>query len=131
MNTLEALDDLTDECINSLNKIGSTATKVSEILSNKNDPVYEAIDSGLLGFSSCRALQVYQETSFFVLLSGIQRANEKAVSNVAKVKKFTILPRDFSIPTEELGNTHKLRRPIVVAKYADAIEKMYSAGNSD
>jgi long-subunit acyl-CoA synthetase (AMP-forming) len=48
---------------------------------------------------------------------------------VAKVKKFTILPRDFSIVSEELGNTYKLRRPIVVAKYADAIEKLYKSNN--
>jgi long-chain-fatty-acid--CoA ligase ACSBG len=57
---------------------------------------------------------------------GIQRANAKAISNVARVKKFTILPRDFSIVGGELGNTFKLKRAFVANKYAEFIEKMYA-----
>ncbi|MDE6396270.1 MAG: long-chain fatty acid--CoA ligase [Muribaculaceae bacterium] len=42
-----------------------------------------------------------------------------------KVKRFTLLPREFSIETGELTNTLKLRRPIINRLYADQIEAMY------
>jgi hypothetical protein len=38
---------LTDECVDALKIIGSKAKKTSEILANKNDPVYEAINAGV------------------------------------------------------------------------------------
>jgi long-chain acyl-CoA synthetase len=62
---------------------------------------------------------------------GIQQANKKAISNVAKIKKFWILSKDFSLPGGELGSTFKLRRPIVMAKYADIIDKMYNSDNTE
>lgn len=47
--------------------------------------------------------------------------------NASKVQRFTILPRDFSISGEELTATLKLKRSVVVDKYHNAIERMYSA----
>lgn len=53
--------------------------------------------------------------------------NQDAVSNAAKVQKFTILPHDFVFAGEdaELTATLKLKRPVVVRKYASYIEAMY------
>jgi long-chain-fatty-acid--CoA ligase ACSBG len=48
-------------------------------------------------------------------------------SNSAKIQKFTILPIDFSITTDELTATLKLKRGVVEKKYAGMIEKMYEA----
>mmetsp|Transcript_17569 Transcript_17569/g.21272 ORF Transcript_17569/g.21272 Transcript_17569/m.21272 type:complete len:733 (-) Transcript_17569:176-2374(-) len=53
--------------------------------------------------------------------------NPKIVpSNAAKIQKFTILPRDFSVQTDELTATLKLKRSVVDDKYQDVIDKMYS-----
>lgn len=45
------------------------------------------------------------------------------------IKKFTILPIDFSVQTDELTPTFKLKRSVVEGKYADAIERLYSEEN--
>lgn len=49
-------------------------------------------------------------------------------SNLAKfetIKKFDILPRDFSIETGELTPTLKLKRKFIYEKYKDRIENLY------
>jgi long-chain-fatty-acid--CoA ligase ACSBG len=48
-------------------------------------------------------------------------------SNAAKIQKFTILPRDFSVETNELTSTLKLKRSVVDKKYKDAIDAMYAS----
>jgi len=46
-------------------------------------------------------------------------------SNAAKITKFTILPQDYSVETEELTATLKLKRAFTENKYIKAIEAMY------
>ena len=50
----------------------------------------------------------------------------KAVSNAARVQKWTILPTDVSIPGGELGPTLKLKRFFFYEKYSAAIEQFYN-----
>ena len=59
--------------------------------------------------------------------AGLEEANKSAVSNAAKVRKFVILPRDFTVPTGELGPTLKLKRPVVLEKQAAVIAGIYEA----
>jgi long-chain-fatty-acid--CoA ligase ACSBG len=101
LDTLTPTDDLMPECIEYLKPLGSKSTKLSEVLANRDEVVYKAIEQG------------------------IKRINEKSTSNASKVQKFTILPRDFSLITGELGPTLKLRRQIVNQMYANEINQMY------
>lgn len=55
------------------------ASKVSEIISNKEPAIYKVIQEGL------------------------DKVNAKATSNAQTVKKWTLLSRDFSISGGELG----------------------------
>jgi long-chain-fatty-acid--CoA ligase ACSBG len=46
-------------------------------------------------------------------------------SNAAKIGKFTILPQDFSVETDDLTATLKLKRSVVEKKHLPAIDAMY------
>ncbi|XP_010003883.1 PREDICTED: long-chain-fatty-acid--CoA ligase ACSBG2 [Chaetura pelagica] len=102
VETGEPEDDLTPEAVEFCQKLGSQATRVSEIISTKDKAVYAAIQKG------------------------ISTVNEGAVSNAQKVQKWIILEKDFSLTGGELGPTMKLKRPAVLLKYKDQIAQFYS-----
>lgn len=47
------------------------------------------------------------------------------LSDFEKVKKFTLMPAEFEINSGEITPTLKIKRNVVLKKYADVIEKMY------
>ncbi|NXG00096.1 ACBG2 ligase, partial [Sakesphorus luctuosus] len=100
--TGEPEDDLTPEALEYCQKLGSKATKVSEVISSKDKDIYAAIQKG------------------------ITAVNEGATSNAQKVQKWVLLEKDFSIFGGELGPTMKLRRPVVAQKYQAQIAELYS-----
>ncbi|KAJ0409442.1 hypothetical protein P43SY_002332 [Pythium insidiosum] len=60
------------------------------------------------------------------LTEGVKRANAKATSRAQNVAKFEVLDVDFSIAGNELTPTLKLKRKVVIEKYAETIEKIYA-----
>ena len=76
---MEPLDTLTKDVREWCQKLGSSATTVSDVISNKDLAVLKAIQAG------------------------IDRANKRSISRAQMVQKWSILPRDFSIPGGELG----------------------------
>jgi long-chain acyl-CoA synthetase len=46
-------------------------------------------------------------------------------TNYEKIKKFALLPKPFSVESGELTNTLKLRRKVILEKYAEVIDNMY------
>jgi len=66
----------------------------------------------------------------------IQKTNKDhsvVTKGAASIKRFTIIPRDFSVEGNELTSTLKLKRSVVEKMYHDAIEKIYdpSVGRDD
>ena len=63
------------------------------------------------------------------LRAAIQKAideyNQTAETQVHRVKKFCILPNEFSMQGGELGPTLKLKRHVVYYKYSSLIDEMY------
>ncbi len=60
----------------------------------------------------------------------IQRAVDDAnqhVSNVEAIKRFSILPTEWTVDSEELTPTLKLKRRVITDKYAAEIEALYSS----
>lgn len=94
-------DKLAEETKEWYRALGFNFDTVTEVINDKNRKVYEAIQDG------------------------IDRTNAKAISNAHKVQKFHILPRDFSVATEELNASLKLKRFFIHQKYADVINEMY------
>lgn len=47
------------------------------------------------------------------------------LSDFEKVKKFTLMPAEFDINTGEITPTLKVKRNVVLKKYADLVEEMY------
>ena len=60
------------------------------------------------------------------ITAGIEEANSRAISNVARIKKWKALRRDFSVDGGELSPTLKLKRFKVAEMYNDEISQMYA-----
>lgn len=51
---------------------------------------------------------------------------QKGLSGFEKVKKFVLMPSEFEVTAGEITPTLKVKRKVVLVKYSDLIEKMYS-----
>lgn len=52
-------------------------------------------------------------------------AMQEGLASFEKIKKFTLLPREFTMEAGELTNTLKIRRPVINLHFAKEIEAMY------
>lgn len=97
----EPLDNLNLEALNFCRTLGSTAATVSDVVRLRDPLIYTAIQRG------------------------IDSVNQEVISDSQRIRKWTILEKDFSIQGGELGPTAKLRRRIITQKYRAQIEAMY------
>lgn len=51
---------------------------------------------------------------------------QKGFAGFERIKKFTLLPKAFTMEAGELTNTLKIKRPVIAARYAREIEAMYA-----
>ncbi|XP_029806057.1 long-chain-fatty-acid--CoA ligase ACSBG1 isoform X1 [Suricata suricatta] len=100
-DTCDPTDCLTEQAVEFCQRVGSTATTVSEIVGRRDEAVYRAIEEG------------------------VQRVNMKAAARPYHIQKWAVLHRDFSIAGGELGPTMKLKRLTVLDKYKDVIDSFY------
>lgn len=56
--------------------------------------------------------------------AAVERVNSE-MSHAEGIKRWTVLPRDFTLDAEEITPTLKVRRKVITEKYADAIERLY------
>jgi long-chain acyl-CoA synthetase len=68
---------------------------------------------------------IEDETLRTEIQGAVDHAN-KAVSKAESIRKFAILPQDFTIEGGELTPTLKLKRNVVHDRYAEAIESLYA-----
>lgn len=60
-----------------------------------------------------------------VINRDIEKTNKKSVSRAAHIRKFKLLPLDFSTPGGELTPTLKLKRKVTENKYKQEINEMF------
>ncbi|MDE5626451.1 MAG: AMP-binding protein, partial [Candidatus Amulumruptor sp.] len=51
---------------------------------------------------------------------------QKGFAGFERIKKFTLLPKAFTMEAGELTNTLKIKRPVIAQRYAREIEAMYA-----
>lgn len=105
-DTTAPLDALTESAVTWLRERGleaKTVAKVREELANNPEgKVAQGIQEAIDGYN-----------------------NESAISNIHKVRRWAVLPHDFSLPTGEVNNILKLKRRVVMEKYAPLIDSLY------
>jgi long-chain acyl-CoA synthetase len=60
------------------------------------------------------------------LIEGHLAERNRELAKYEQIKRFTLLPDDFTIETGELTPTMKMKRKVVNEKNKDAIESMYA-----
>ena len=55
----------------------------------------------------------------------VEETNKKSISRAAHIRKFKLVPNDFSIPGGELTPTLKLKRKVAEKKYETVINEMF------
>jgi len=60
--------------------------------------------------------------------AAIDEGNKAAPNRNSTIKKFTILPYDFSVEGEELTSTLKLKRSVALKHFAEVAARVYKAG---
>jgi long-chain acyl-CoA synthetase len=78
-----------------------------------------------IGISGDNRIDIIKAAEIIKLYEDIILKLQKDLSNFEQVKKFTLLPEEFSIDGGELTNTLKIKRNIISEKYALEIAEMY------
>jgi long-chain acyl-CoA synthetase len=103
--------------------IGDRKKFLSAIVTLDPDTVPEWAAQNDLGDLTLEELAVHPKVRELIEMEIEQR--NKNLASYEGIKKFEILPRDFSIEGGELTPTLKVKRKAVVEKYKDEIESLY------
>lgn len=76
-------------------------------------------------FSFINREELVQKKEIIDLYKDKIKELQHELSDYEKVKKFTLMPSEFEISSGEITPTLKVKRAVVLKKYADIIEKMY------
>jgi len=103
--------------------IGDRKKFLSAIVTLDPETVPEWAAQNDLGDLTLEELAVHPKVRELIEMEIEQR--NKNLASYESIKKFEILPRDFSIEGGELTPTLKVKRKAVVEKYKDEIESLY------
>lgn len=91
--------ELTKECLKVLDEIGSPAATIDEVM-------------------RCTKVKQYIDQCISII-------NKKATNRVQQIRKWAILPRDFTISHQEITPTLKLRRKEIQKNFCKVIDGIY------
>lgn len=113
-----------DFYIDNVATIGDGRKYVSALIS----PSFEALEgwAKAKGISYTSREELVEKPEVTAFYREIIDNRTKDLGQVEQVKKFTVLPNEFTQETSELTATMKIKRKAINEKYADIIEAMYT-----
>ncbi len=112
-----------DKFIEQIAVIGDQRKYVTAIIIPAYEALKEWAEARKIKYDSVEEL--VKHTEVYQMLEERINALQQNFSGFEKVKRFTLLPKPFSMETGELTNTLKLRRMIINKLYSQEIEAMY------
>ena len=82
-----------------------------------------AASQGIAGDTAALAA----DPQVIALVQGIVDDVNRERSNYEQIKKFVILPRDFTMEQDEVTPTLKLKRRAIMKNFADAVDGIYAS----
>jgi len=118
-NELKASPYITDAVI-----VGDRLPYLTAIIMVDHDNVEQYAQSRDIGFTNYESLTQASEIKELIQ-SEVDQVNQK-FARVEQIKKFFLLSKKLSPEDEEVTPTMKLKRKLVIEKYADLISQMYA-----
>ena len=118
-NELKASPYITDAVI-----VGDRLPYLTAIIMVDHDNVEQYAQSRDIGFTNYESLTQAPEITELIQLE-VDQVNQK-FARVEQIKKFFLLSKKLSPEDEEVTPTMKLKRKLVIEKYADLVQKMYT-----
>lgn len=87
------------------------------------DKLKEYADSNGISYDSVE--QLVKDPRIIKLMESRLDGLQEGLAPFEKIKRFTLLPKEFTMESGELTNTLKLKRKVVNDRYADLIDLMY------
>lgn len=113
-----------DKYIEQVAVVGESRKYVTAIIIPAFDALKEYALSHKISFGSLDDL--IHNSQIIQMISDRIEKLQKGLPSFEQIKKFTLLPKAFTIESGELTNTLKIRRPIINQHYAKEIEAMYA-----
>jgi long-subunit acyl-CoA synthetase (AMP-forming) len=104
--------------------IGDRQRYLSVLLTLNKDRI--AIDAQACGSGACDAETAATDEKFLSFLQRQIDGVNTRLARVQAVKKFRVIPHEFTIEGGELTPTMKVKRKVVTEKYKSEIDKLYS-----
>lgn len=112
-----------DRYIEQVAVIGDSRKYVSAIIVPAFAQLKEYARDNKIEFSSVEEL--IKHPRIVKLISDRIEASQKGLPSFEQIKKFTLLPKPFTIESGELTNTLKIKRSVIASRYAKEIDAMY------
>ncbi len=114
-----------DDCIDQAVVCGEARPFLTALIVPNWDNMKKALGAGGVSLDSKPPEELAKDPSVREFLQQQVRSALADVSNWEQVKKFLVLPRPLSVADEELTVSLKVRRNVVLGRYAGQLEALY------
>jgi long-chain acyl-CoA synthetase len=103
--------------------IGDKRNYLTALIVPKFEPLKKYAAEKGISFASIEEL-VQNPDIYDLVAADVQKLTSE-LARFEQIKKFTLLPKEFTVEGGEITPTLKVKRKVVAEKYADIIDKMY------